>query len=559
MALGGTVPTAQVDGIAIFYICFSILWTLILGAGMAFLYVRRDMPILRIRGLPLSFGAVILLHMYWLAVQIGYVYGPIFPPAAEYWIMSIWFPFGVALFHASNSRFLYVARAQKRYVAINKHASDCASLRRPDRRGIMGWFKALDHTNRMLALVSGGMIFQLFLAIFMFTVSRKFHSSFGIPGTEVHGTPAEQKQAMGRGWEWWPSVFWQFFWAWIVAPVILWKSRGLNDTQGWRLQTIACCLSNLHATPMWLVALYVPDMASVNKYWIPPQWLAVSIMLLEIFTVFIPCWEVCKHNTLTQETLDSIARWESRQKCTKTSGKSITSASTASSWLPRANRASSVQTSSNGSILTMDALEHTLSKNPEPLQEFSALKDFSGENIAFLTRVREWRTTHFPTVKDSEKALLGATPVTREGFEAAVRIYSDFISSHYAEFQINLSSADFKKLESVFETPARFMYGDRQRYDPATPFEDASPSQISDKSKCSHGLETVVTCEECSTSDVSTSFWAPYEGVLPEGYDESIFDDAEMSIKYLVLTNTWPKFIKERRSFDCLSSIENGR
>ncbi len=77
----------------------------------------------------------------------------------------------------------------------------------------------------------------------MFLVSRKFHASFGIAGTEVTGTPMEQKTAQGRGWEWWPSVFWQLFWAWIVAPMILWRSRGLRDTQGWRTQTIACCLS----------------------------------------------------------------------------------------------------------------------------------------------------------------------------------------------------------------------------------------------------------------------------------------------------------------------------
>lgn len=84
---------------------------------------------------------------------------------------------------------------------------------------------------------------QLLLTVVMYLVSRKYHPSFGIPGTEVTGTPAEQKVEMGRGWEWWPSVFWQFLWAWLVAPVILWKSRGIQDTQGWRLQTIACSIA----------------------------------------------------------------------------------------------------------------------------------------------------------------------------------------------------------------------------------------------------------------------------------------------------------------------------
>lgn len=77
----------------------------------------------------------------------------------------------------------------------------------------------------------------------MFLVSKKFHPSFGVSGTEVTGSPNEIKVESGRGWEWWPSVFWQCFWAWIVAPIILWQARGLHDSLGWRFQTIACCVS----------------------------------------------------------------------------------------------------------------------------------------------------------------------------------------------------------------------------------------------------------------------------------------------------------------------------
>lgn len=82
----------------------------------------------------------------------------------------------------------------------------------------------------------------------MFLVSRKFHDSFGAPGTEVTGTPEEKKAKQAVGWEWWPSIFWQMTWAWIIAPIVLWKSRRIHDTHGWRLQTIACCLAS-YVTP----------------------------------------------------------------------------------------------------------------------------------------------------------------------------------------------------------------------------------------------------------------------------------------------------------------------
>lgn len=531
-----TKPVARLDGLGIFWIAFATSWTVILLGGMLFLWLKRDMPILRIRGLGLSFAAVTLLHCYWFCVTTGYVYGPLMPEVAEFWIMGIWLPFGIALFHAANCRFLYVANAQKKYV---KRTVDLGwDGQRPRiRKTLVARWQMLAYTKRVLILVGLGMVFHLFLTIFMFLISRKFHSTWGIPGTEVTGTTMEQKSEQGRGWEWWPSIFWQMFWAWIVAPIILWRSRSLRDTQGWRTQTMACCLSGLHAAPMWLIALYVPGMAAVNNYFIPPQWIAISIMMLEIFTIFIPIWEVCKQRSLSRETLDSIARWESRQKSAQHSGKSLNSGtSSTSSWMGR-TKAGSVSTT-GGSILTMDALEHTLAKNPEPLQEFSALRDFSGENIAFLTRIREWRAQYIVSATQNgkdEKDGAATVFLSRECFECALRIYMDFISSNSAEFQVNLSSQDFKNLECIFESAARVITGNCSIFDPVTPFAD-NPKRHED--------------------DVAL---IRYTGEIPDAFTEAVFDDAEMSIKYLVLTNTWPKFIKERRSFDGSSTVEDGR
>jgi hypothetical protein len=151
-------PHARFEGVGIVWIVFSAVWTILLIAGMAFLYRQRDMPILRIRGLLLSFSAVILLHFYWLTVQWVYVFALLFPPAIEFWIMSIWLPFGVALFHASNSRFLYVAKSQKELFAGDNARP---KSERVQKRGLIGRYYSLDYTNRMLVLVGLGMLFQV--------------------------------------------------------------------------------------------------------------------------------------------------------------------------------------------------------------------------------------------------------------------------------------------------------------------------------------------------------------------------------------------------------------
>lgn len=53
-----------------------------------------------------------------------------------------------------------------------------------------------------------------------------------------------------KGWEWWLSIVWQLFWSWVYAPWILFKSRGIRDVHGWRLQTIICCLAGYVMIPV---------------------------------------------------------------------------------------------------------------------------------------------------------------------------------------------------------------------------------------------------------------------------------------------------------------------
>lgn len=151
-----TKPEARFGAVGVFYLVLAVSWTVILLGGMTFLWAKRDMPILRIRGLSLSFAAITLLHCYWFAVATGYVYGPLMPEVAEFWIMSIWFPFGIALFHASNSRFLYVANAQKKYV---KKTVDVGwDGQRPRiRKTLVARWKMLAYTKRVLILISLGM------------------------------------------------------------------------------------------------------------------------------------------------------------------------------------------------------------------------------------------------------------------------------------------------------------------------------------------------------------------------------------------------------------------
>lgn len=56
----------------------------------------------------------------------------------------------------------------------------------------------------------------------MWLACAKYHPTYGIPGTELHGsTIPEQIVYLGRGWEWWPTVLWQAIWTWIVSYAVM--------------------------------------------------------------------------------------------------------------------------------------------------------------------------------------------------------------------------------------------------------------------------------------------------------------------------------------------------
>lgn len=281
---------------------------------------------------------------------------------------------------------------------------------------------------------------------------------------------------------------------------------------------------------------------------------------MEIFTIFLPCWEVMRHQSLHRVTLDGIALQGSKTTINSRT-KSFTSASTMVKGMifGLKSRKGSVTTkaSFDESILAMSALEFFLEDNPAPLQEFAALREFSGENIAFLTTVTEWKRSLPSAARDSTAPSdNNVKELTREHFNRALHIYADFVSLRHAEFPINITFKDLKKLERIFDSPTRILYGDNCKVDTIAPFETpgfsfrpfstSAPSEDSEK-----------TIRSSFSDDIKNE--AEYSGKIPEEFDATVFDDSVQSIKFLVLTNTWPKFIRTfRTSTNYSNSLEAG-
>lgn len=130
-----------------------------------------------------------------------------------------------------------------------------------------------------------------------------------------------------------------------------------------------------------------------------------------------------------------------------------------------------------------------------------------------------------------------------------------------------------KRLHHVFEYAAVALYGGRRSSQSssaanATPFDnilpdDASDMPITGKSpmdsikelKGAISLDSLgrANLRAVSRMDNGCLTGASATIEIPDSFNEMVFDAAEKEIKYLVLTNTWPKFVQVSRANSELS------
>ena len=221
----------------------------------------------------------------------------------------------------------------------------------------------------------------------------------------------------------------------------------------------------------------------------------------------------------------------------------------------------------------MAALEKALVMNPIPLLQFAATKDFTGENVVFLMQVRDWHATWSRMPKIDHQI----TDEARDRmYDSALEIYVSSVHEKTSEFPINIESKIKRQLDDIFAAAAseRRPYRDDTVIDPfkdtsiADPFKTQSleltlpknlrsileraNSDESEQTLKNDSREVIVPSTKESMFEESLCVRPPVKrtevvNAMP-GFDEHVFDDAEKSIKYLVLTNTWQKFVMEHNA-----------
>jgi hypothetical protein len=90
------------DALGVSYIVIAVLYTMILSVELFFLHRRREAFCLQIRSIKVVFAAVLMLHIYLILVLLVYPWNGLFPCSAEFWIMSVFLPSGMAFFQGKS-------------------------------------------------------------------------------------------------------------------------------------------------------------------------------------------------------------------------------------------------------------------------------------------------------------------------------------------------------------------------------------------------------------------------------------------------------------------------
>ena len=156
------------DAIGWTYVGLAIAWTITLALAMTFLFTHRRLPALRMRRLPLLLASTIALHIYAVLCFLSYPLGPAIPCAAEFWVMSIYLPLGIALFHASNSQFLYLASRQKQFAHMSslkdhkfKNEEKAQNVPSSRWKRAVASMRQVDTIQRTLVFIGIGLVVQV--------------------------------------------------------------------------------------------------------------------------------------------------------------------------------------------------------------------------------------------------------------------------------------------------------------------------------------------------------------------------------------------------------------
>ena len=237
---------------------------------------------------------------------------------------------------------------------------------------------------------------------------------------------------------------------------------------------------------------------------------------------------------------------------------------------------------------SMQSLDECLSMNHDDLQAYASCKELNGENIVFLTRVLEFRQSCIQKLQHDCKSGKCCKTEERKArtmmFRMALSIFVSLIHARTASYPINIESVIYTRLDSIFGPATALVASEKKSKSPSissgtsseiTPWdepkgkrddytkelyhihtvgEDSPPHRpgFSPQGSLNGSQEHIVQLTIAVNKDGSVDPGGvggpdPLEGVkVPPEFDEKVFDPAFQSIRYMVWSETWQRYMTRK-------------
>ncbi|KAL2384461.1 hypothetical protein RJZ90_001941 [Blastomyces dermatitidis] len=364
-------------------------------------------------------------------------------------------------------------------------------------------------------------------------------------GTFEEPTPREIRCPFNKFKCWWTHLSWAKKTMVAIAIGMFIEIRNIRDVHCWRLQTTLCIVAGLIALPMWLGSLYSPNLeySKMNIYWAPPLWFLPGIMMMEIATLFFPFYEVVFSQKLRSRTVHAMGAIEEFRR-------------------------SSFPSKNNNRDYSIVALEKVLKGDSPSFLHFAATHDFSGENIMFLNHVRDWKAAWAQSPANLKFQKANAEEIEsyrRHLYNVALEIYVTYVHLFGAQFPINIESEIYRDLKTVFMPAAMTLMRLPKRRPgqlgvPATPTDIEATADIFPIHQAPEPDSDISLRKRTPAQEYEDILYRGHQNivnmvprlppgtVIPDTFNEHVYDAAAGSVKVLILRNTWPKYVDHQAS-----------
>lgn len=299
---------------------------------------------------------------------------------------------------------------------------------------------------------------------------------------------------------------------------------------------------------------------------------------MEIVTLSFPIYQILKNKRTARETHRALADFDQKRLGSLDS-------------TPHAY--DSIKTRSTNEkrrkMYSMDALDSCLDGSHSSLQIYASCMELNGENIIFLTRVLDFKTQCQKLFHSTCSSTAEFRKARSTMFRVGLAIYVSLVHARTANYHINIEAHIYKRLEAIFGPATALVAAQgssgrtasitsaNSNYSHPTPWDEPSSPEADEnlpaypmqamgspigsnsrpgtaKQYPSESHEHIVALGmHDSGSDSNGSVTVaegeagekdPLEGVaVPMDFDEGVFDLAFTSVRYMVWTETWQRYM----------------